>query len=191
MHPFLDEGRHGRTLPTEAHPRRHRHGRRSTHVNASRLALVDGNFAVVRVIGVLTPTESRRGHHSKLDWWFPPSGARTTSSGELVDASLRAGPEHDPADDQVAEDVAGLGDLASQHGLPGRETMPDLQLQNGGSPCGRFEGHVPLEQEPLVPCRRAHRWSSSRGRQRGTSASRKLRPGPRFSSRAVSVDFSS
>jgi len=37
--------------------------------------------------------------------------------------------KHDPADDQVAEDLQGFGDLLSQDGLPGRETLPDRQLQ--------------------------------------------------------------
>jgi len=39
----------------------------------------------------------------------------------------------------------------SQHGLPGRETLPDLQLQAADLRPADSRGHVQLEQEPLVP----------------------------------------
>src|SRR2546422_4113193 len=73
--------------------------------------------------------ESRRGHHRN---WTGRSGQDTPERpppGELVDASLRAGRECDPADDQVPEEFARLGDLAPQHRPPVGQPVADLALQ--------------------------------------------------------------
>src|SRR5437773_10799823 len=58
------------------------------------------------------------GSPPTLDWWFPPGAVRTTPPGELVDASLWAGLEGDPADDEVPEDLPRLGNLPPQHRPP-------------------------------------------------------------------------
>src|SRR5437867_7116189 len=70
-----------------------------------------------------------RGHHRN---WTGRSGQDTPERpppGELVDASLRAGRECDPADDQVPEEFARLGDLAPQHRPPLGQPLAVLALQ--------------------------------------------------------------
>jgi hypothetical protein len=50
---------------------------------------------------------------------------------------VRAGREHDPADDQVPEDLARLGNLAPEHRPPVGQAVADLAFQARNLPLAR------------------------------------------------------
>src|SRR5436190_13886904 len=69
------------------------------------------------------------GSPPKLDWWFPPGAVRTTPARRTRRHEPPAGLEHNPADDEVSEDLARLRDLAPQHRPPVGQAVADLALQ--------------------------------------------------------------
>src|SRR5438034_7479428 len=75
--------------------------------------------------------ETRRGHHRNWTGGSRQEPSERPPPGELVDASLWAGLEHDPADDEVPQDLPCLRDLSPQHRPPVGQAVADLALQGG------------------------------------------------------------
>jgi len=95
-------------------------------------------------------TISRRGHHRHWTGGSRQEPSERPPPGELVDPSLRAGLEHDPADDEVPEDLPRLGNLSPQHRPPVGQAVADLALQARDVVAADPRGRVQLDQRSLA-----------------------------------------
>src|SRR5207249_6051732 len=94
--------------------------------------------------------ETRRGHHRNWTGGSLQEPSERPPPGELVDASLWAGLEHDPAHDEVSEDLARLRDLAPQHRPPVGQAVVDLALQARDLVAADPRRGVQLDQDALA-----------------------------------------
>src|SRR5207247_8432061 len=102
------------------------------HLPRTRNALTLSNTEGSEHVAVCTDgCETRRGHHRNWTGGSRQEPSERPPPGELVDASLWAGLEHDPADDEVPQDLPCLRDLSPQHRPPGGQAVADLALQGG------------------------------------------------------------
>src|SRR6266566_3882695 len=94
---------------------------------------------------------TRRGHHRHWTGGSRQEPSERPPPGELVDASLWAGLEGDPADDEVPEDLPRLGNLPPQHRPPVGQAVADLALQARDLVAADPRGRVQLNQRSLAP----------------------------------------
>jgi len=147
------------------------------HLPRTRNALTLSNTEGSEHVAVCTDgCETRRGHHRNWTGGSRQEPSERPPPGELVDASLWAGLEGDPADDEVPEDLPRLGNLPPQHRPPVGQAVADLALQARDLVTADPRGRVQLDQRSLTTLALRLAFLDCRQEGRQVAAARDRRP---------------